>query len=216
MELSASYVAVLRKKRQGNPSYDLMLRLAEFFDTHPARFVGGRHDRAADSLPSTPFADKLNFLFAHVHPKAVSEFSNNHVVVTVREQGRTLGYKGWTISADTLDNYRKGTKNPGLTHIYALADVFQAQPAYFLDEELACRMQEQLSDHQAMRSLGVSDLIMRAQAAPPPPDVRNKMVAALVRALKPDVNEVRRLLADYPDINNTMRPEAVGDDAAEH
>jgi transcriptional regulator with XRE-family HTH domain len=176
----------LRTGAKSNPNRDLVIKLAEYMEVHPAYFVGGRRDREPESLPTRTFANKLNTLFKLVHPASGDEFTNNHVVVTVRTKGREQQQQGWTISAETLEQYRSGANpNPGLIHILALADVFGAPPAYFFDDELADNIDEQLETRWAMQSFGVEAVIMRANTENLRPSVRTSILNALTAAFKP-------------------------------
>jgi transcriptional regulator with XRE-family HTH domain len=84
-------------------------------------------------------ADKLNHLFATVKPRTGQEFSNEHVVRAIAERS------GVTISQSYIWQLRKGKKdNPTLKHLQALADFFGVPAAYFFDDEVAGRIEEQL------------------------------------------------------------------------
>ncbi|GGS59415.1 helix-turn-helix domain-containing protein [Actinokineospora fastidiosa] len=191
-----SYVAQLRKG-QREPTLATVLALAEALNVHPAVFVGGRRSRTPD-LPGRPFAVKLNRLFSLVHPPGQGEMTSEAVASAVRRKAEELGDNGWTIAPNTVRDLRSGKNpNPKLKHVIALAVAFGAEPAYFFDEELAARVEEQLETHQTLERLGVNEVILRATAASPSAEVRNKAVLALVRALRPEVeHEALRQLLD--------------------
>lgn len=91
-------------------------------------------ERASRSL-----ADKLNHLFASVKPRTGHEFSNEHVARAIADQS------GVTISQSYLWQLRKGKKdNPTLKHLQALADFFGVPAAYFFNDEVTDRIEEQL------------------------------------------------------------------------
>lgn len=100
-------------------------------------------ERAGRSL-----ADKLNHLFASVKPQAGYEFSNEHVARSIGDRS------GVTISQSYIWQLRKGKKdNPTLRHLQALADFFGVPAAYFFDDDVTDRIEEQLK------------VLMAAQAA---------------------------------------------------
>ncbi|MEV6242681.1 helix-turn-helix domain-containing protein [Lentzea sp. NPDC051838] len=198
--ITHSYIAHLRKGRR-EPTLQTVVALSEALDVHPAFFVGGRRDRTPH-LPDRPFAVKLNRLFSLVHPPGQGEITPEAVAATVRRRAEAIGDDGWTIAPNTIRDLRSG-KNPSpkLKHVIALAVAFGAEPAYFFDEELAGRVEEQLETHQTMERLGVNEVILRATATSPSAEVRTKVVLALVRALRPEVEseELLRLL-EQPDL----------------
>lgn len=186
--VSHSYIQQLRKGTKVNPALFTVLAIADRLAVHPACFVGGRQDRAPGALSDRPFADKLNRLFQLVHPAGQEEFSANYIINAIRARGEELGDRNWTISASTLADLRSGRNpNPGLIHILALAEPFGADPAYFFDEELAARVDEQLQTHLAMASLGVDTVILRAseQVDALPPQILKTIRENIVRALTP-------------------------------
>ena len=215
-----SYIAHLRKGRR-EPTLQTVLALSEALDVHPAFFVGGRRDRTPD-LPGRPFAVKLNRLFSLVHPPGQGEITPEAVAAAVRRRAEAIGDDGWTIAPNTIRDLRSG-KNPSpkLKHVIALAVAFGAEPAYFFDEELAARVEEQLETHQTMERLGVNEVILRATATSPSAEVRTKVVMALVRALRPEVasEELRRLLEqpafDPPGAPGENKLEVIRDEAAD-
>lgn len=85
-------------------------------------------------------ADKLNHLFASMRPQTGREFSNEDVARGLADQS------GVTISQSYIWQLRKGKKeNPTLRHLKALADFFGVPAAYFFDDEVTDRIEEQLA-----------------------------------------------------------------------
>ncbi|MFE0028124.1 helix-turn-helix domain-containing protein [Amycolatopsis sp. NPDC059021] len=183
--VSHSYIAQLRKGIRDNPNLRVIDGLASALQVHPAYFVGGRRNPASSAQPRRPFRDKLNRLFALVHPAGQGELTLNFVVGAVRRRGQELGDRHWTISPSTLSGLRDGSiADPELKHLLALADVFGADPAYFLDDQLAAQVEEQLETRLAMASLGVDTVIMRASEQELEPRIRDKIITTLTQALK--------------------------------
>lgn len=198
--VQSSYIAALRKGHRDNPKLRMICQLAEYLDVHPAYFVGGRKDRPGTTLPHRSFADKLGTLFTLVHPPEGPELTTNAVMLIIRRHSQELANPSWTISAATLDALRAGANdNPQLIHILALSKAFGAPPAYFLDDELAARIEEQLETHQTMRSLGVDRLILRANQQELKPGIRARILEALTNALRP---------AEYGDVVGEAAPRA--------
>ncbi|MFE0023815.1 helix-turn-helix domain-containing protein [Amycolatopsis sp. NPDC059021] len=183
--VSHSYIAQLRKGTRDNPNLRVVDRLASALRVHPAYFVGGRREPPLPTRVRRPFRDKLNRLFALVHPPGQGELTLNFVVGAVRRRGQELGDRHWTISPSTLAGLRDGSiVDPELKHVLALADVFGADPPYFLDDELAALVDEQLETRLTMASLGVDTVIMRAGEQELEPRIRDKIITALTQALK--------------------------------
>lgn len=88
-------------------------------------------------------ADKLNHLFASVHPRDGAEYSNEQVASAIVQTGVT-------ISQSYIWQLRKSKKdNPTIKHLQALADFFGVPAAYFFDDEVADRVDRQLDDIRA-------------------------------------------------------------------
>ncbi|WP_168200589.1 helix-turn-helix domain-containing protein [Allokutzneria sp. NRRL B-24872] len=179
-----SYIAALRRGRT-KPSYITVIALAEALDVHPRFFVGGPRERVpAASLPRRPFAEKLNVLFALVHPPGRPEMTTDAIVTRVRDRGRELDDPLWTISPSTVVDLRSGkTTNPPMRHVVALAEAFGTEPRYFFDDAFAAELEEQLARHHTLNQLGVNALILRA--ADQPREIRDDILKALVSALRP-------------------------------
>jgi transcriptional regulator with XRE-family HTH domain len=106
-------------------------------------------------------ADKLNHLFATVRPPK-GEYTHEQVATAIEQAG------GPTISATYVWQLRKGLRdNPTKHHLEALAAFFGVPAAYFLDEETAARVNEQLDLLTAFRDPHVRDLAVRASGLSP-------------------------------------------------
>jgi transcriptional regulator with XRE-family HTH domain len=107
-------------------------------------------------------ADKLNHLFATVHPASRGPYSNDEVAAALGERG------GPTISGTYLWLLRKGQRdNPTLKHLEALASFFGVPPAYFLDDEATAKVDAELDLLNVMRDLGVHTLALRLAGLSP-------------------------------------------------
>jgi transcriptional regulator with XRE-family HTH domain len=106
-------------------------------------------------------ADKLNHLFATVHPPK-GEYTHEQVATAIEQAG------GPTISATYVWQLRKGLRdNPTKHHLEALAGFFGVPPAYFFDDETAARVDEQLDLLAAIRDPLVRDLARKASGLSP-------------------------------------------------
>lgn len=106
-------------------------------------------------------ASKLDRLFRTVHPHGRGEASYREIARSIGEQG------GPTISASYLHALRTGSKdNPTKKHLEAIAAFFGVSPAYFYDEGLATRIDDQLELIESMRDAGVHHLSLRARGLP--------------------------------------------------
>ncbi|MFK0049004.1 helix-turn-helix domain-containing protein [Streptomyces sp. NPDC090741] len=118
-------------------------------------------DTAGQSL-----ADRLNHLFARVRPDLHHEYSNEHVAAAIRRSDA-----GVSISQSYIWQLRNGRKsNPTLMHLQALAGFFGVPTAYFVEDEAADRITEQLELlaseqarlHEASQGNDVKLMAMRA------------------------------------------------------
>ncbi|OZM73072.1 hypothetical protein CFN78_12710 [Amycolatopsis antarctica] len=83
-------------------------------------------------------AGRLNHLFTAVRRPDGREYSNEQVAQAAAEQGVT-------ISQSYIWQLRKGRKsNPTLKHLQALGEFFGVPPAYFFDDGVAGRIDEQI------------------------------------------------------------------------
>ena len=102
------------------------------------------------------FADKLNRLFAIIHPRERAEYS-------LEEVSRVLTERGVGISHTYIWQLRTGRRtNPSLQVIDALADFFAIPPAYFFDDAAARRIDAQLEVVAALQNAAVRQLALRA------------------------------------------------------
>ncbi|MDQ2707612.1 MAG: helix-turn-helix domain-containing protein [Actinomycetota bacterium] len=99
--------------------------------------------RSTSTGPS-PLPDKLNHLFEAVRPRDGRPYSNEHVATAVEQAS------GITISQSYIWQLRKGKKdNPTLKHLQALANFFGVPAAYFFDDEVTARVNQQLETLRA-------------------------------------------------------------------
>jgi transcriptional regulator with XRE-family HTH domain len=111
------------------------------------------HEAPVSGAARANLADKINHLFATVRPRGSGqrEFSNEQVAAEI---GSTSGV---SISQSYIWQLRKGKKdNPTLKHLQALADFFGVPAAYFFDDEVTARVNQQLKmlqEEQARREL---------------------------------------------------------------
>lgn len=200
-QVTNSYIAQLRRGIRDNPTLRQVEQFADVLGVHPAYFVGGRRRPtstptaansadAVDAVDRRTFQDKLNFLFTHVPSpeRAARDYGYEAVAAAVRARGLELGDPNWTIAPNTVSELRHGHRpNPTLRHLLALADFFKVKPAYFLDDELAAQVDEQIAQFRLLHRLGVSSVAMRAAQTSEPLSARARasLVRALVDALRP-------------------------------
>jgi transcriptional regulator with XRE-family HTH domain len=181
-EITHTYISQLRKGDKDNPSCRTILDLAGALGVHPACFVGGRSELRSGERPRWR-SGALRRLFETVYPANRGPFSPEDVATAIGSDGRY-----GTISASYIRELVAGTSDsPRLKHIQGLASHFGAEAAYFFDDELAARVDEQLDTLRAMDSLGVNTVILRAAQQTPSPAIGNQILLALARALHPDV-----------------------------
>jgi len=215
-EITHTYISQLRKGDKDNPTCRTVEDLASALGVHPACFVGGRRDLRSDDRPRWR-RGALKRLFEAVHPPDRGPFSPEEVAAAIGGDGHY-----GSISASYIRELLAGTTdNPRLKHILALAHHFGVDPAYFFDEELASRVDEQLETRVAMDRLGVNAVILRAAEQAPSQEVRNRILLALVRALSPGVaaeRTIREVLEQGPTnpagIQAGIAESKVVDDAA--
>ena len=114
------------------------------------------------SDPPHPLAAKLNHLFGKVLDTDGRPFSNQQVADKIAASG------GPTVSATYIWQLRKGLRdNPTVNHLAALAEFFGVPQAYFLDDEVAERVDSQLALLTALRDAGVQQVALRAAGVSP-------------------------------------------------
>jgi transcriptional regulator with XRE-family HTH domain len=102
------------------------------------------------------FAEKLNRLFATIHPRGRGEY-------TLEEVSNELAQRGVSISHTYIWQLRTGRRtNPSLQVIDALAEFFGVPPSYFFDEAAARRIDAQLEVVAALSDTAVRQLALRA------------------------------------------------------
>ncbi len=104
----------------------------------------------------TTLAEKLERLFATIHPAGRGPYSNEEVAAAIQEQN------GPTISGTYIWLLRKGQRdNPTKKHLEALASFFGVPVAYFFDDEIATQLAPQLSLLAALRDSSVREIALR-------------------------------------------------------
>ncbi len=107
-------------------------------------------------------ADKLNRLFATVHPRGRGEYTHEEVAEAIRQRGVA------SVSHTYIWQLRKGIRtNPSLNMIEALSSFFGVSPSYFFDEAAAARIDAQLDLLDALRDSDVRRLTLRASDLSP-------------------------------------------------
>lgn len=102
------------------------------------------------------FAEKLDHLFRTIHPSGARPYTYEQVVTGLAE-------RGYEMSISYLWNLRKGTRdNPTLHHMQGLATFFGVPTAYFLDDDVESRINEQLDTLGALRDANVRSFALRA------------------------------------------------------
>lgn len=106
--------------------------------------------------PSTRLAQRLNHLFATVHPAGRGPYSNEEVASAIRAQGGD-------ISKQYIAYLRKGDReNPRMHHLEALARFFGVHAAYFFDDDAAERADATLDQLRILREAGLTEDDLRA------------------------------------------------------
>ena len=107
-------------------------------------------------------AERIEYLFQHMHPGNRGPYTIEEVVEGIRAQG------GPTISYNFLHALRRGTRdNPTKQHLEALATWFQVPVAYFFDDDVSTRVRSQIKLLAAMRSNAVRNIALRASELTP-------------------------------------------------
>jgi transcriptional regulator with XRE-family HTH domain len=120
----------------------------------------------------TTLAEKLNHLFAAVHPAGRGPYSNEEVAAAIQDRG------GPSISGTYIWLLRKGQRdNPTKKHLEALADFFGVPPAYFFDDDTAAQLVAQLDLLAALRDASVREIALRmAELSPDSLDAIRGMI----------------------------------------
>jgi transcriptional regulator with XRE-family HTH domain len=123
-------------------------------------------------------ADKLNHLFATMTTPTGHELSNEHVASAIGVHADV------TISQSYIWQLRKGKKdNPTLKHLQALADFFGVPVAYFFDDDVTGRIEEQLAtlaaERAKLREEGSQVKLMAMRAGELSPQRRHQVMELL-------------------------------------
>lgn len=110
-------------------------------------------------------AEKINQLFAAVHPPDRGPYSNNEVADWLEETKD----QGPTISPNYLRYLRRAERtNPGAQQLRAIARFFDIDPGYLLTEdEKTEAMHEQLAKLALLRNAAVEGIATRAATLDP-------------------------------------------------
>lgn len=115
-----------------------------------------------DTRGASTLAEKLNHLFAAVHPGGRGEYTYREVAAALE----TLG--GPKISATYLWQLRTGKRdNPTLQHLEALSRFFGVPPAYFFDDTIAERVDAELRLLTLLRDAPVRQIALRSAGLSP-------------------------------------------------
>ncbi|MFD8720399.1 helix-turn-helix domain-containing protein [Streptomyces sp. NPDC059629] len=107
---------------------------------------------------SRTLAQKLDHLFETATPKGQRAPSHEDVATAIN-----IAAGERAISGTYIWQLRTGRKtNPTMKHLEALARYFGVSPAYFLDNEQAQRIDEQLALLQALKESDVRNIALRA------------------------------------------------------
>lgn len=133
-------------------------------------------------LPEPTFAQRLDRLFATMHPKDRGPFTYADVEAGVRELARAAGDPEGTVSASYVCNLRRGRRtNPTLKQVKNLARFFMVPVTYFTGtpEEVE-RIDAQLALVEAIREHDVRDIARRTADLSP---AGRQAVSALITSL---------------------------------
>lgn len=155
-DIGHGYISQLRLGVKDNPTCQAIVDLAGALGVHPAVFVGGRRELRPGERPGWR-AGAVATLFEAVHPPDRGPWSPEEVAASISSSGQ-FG----SISASYIrELLSSASDNPRLKHILGLADHFGADPAYFFDDDLAARVDSELTDFLALRELGVVEFVTR-------------------------------------------------------
>ncbi|MEV4709060.1 helix-turn-helix domain-containing protein [Actinoplanes sp. NPDC049316] len=107
-------------------------------------------------------ADKLDRLFKQVRPAGQGEFSYMAVAEAIRAD------QGIQISHTYIWQLRTGRRdNPTVQHLRGLATFFGVPVAYFLDDDEARKIDDQLALLRTLRDAQVTEIALRAADVSP-------------------------------------------------
>src|SRR5262245_63976770 len=102
-------------------------------------------------------AHKLDRLFRQIRPAGQAEFSYMAVAEAIRAR------QGISISHTYIWQLRTGRRaNPTVQHLTALAFFFGVPVAYFLDDDVAKNVDDQLELLSTLRDARVTEIALRA------------------------------------------------------
>lgn len=128
-------------------------------------------------------AEKIEYLFEHVHPGKDRPYTLQEVIAKAREQG------GPTISIGFLHALRTGkSDNPTIQHLQALAAAFGVPVDFFFKEDVAAQLAPQLRLLAVLQERGVTSIALRA--ADLSPAARDTLLAV--------IDALERRAADSP------------------
>ncbi len=150
----------------------------------------GRPELSAEATGQEParlsFAEKLEHLFATVHPRGRRPYSMDEVAAGIAEQG------GEPVSASYLWMLRRGQRdNPTIKAVEAIAKFFGVPTAYFFDDQVTGEMDKQLELLAKLRDAGLESFGLRSSELSPEGraaigkiiDTASKAVAEIVEAV---------------------------------
>lgn len=104
-------------------------------------------------MESPSFADRLNRLFATVHPRGRGPHTPHEVAAAINDEGIV------TISSNHVSQLRSGrSANPSAAHVDALARFFHVRTHYFSDADYADSLDQELDYLVALRDAGVQSI----------------------------------------------------------
>jgi transcriptional regulator with XRE-family HTH domain len=117
-------------------------------------------------------AEKIEYLFAHVHPGKDRPYTLQEVVAKARDLGTA------TISLGFLHALRTGkSDNPTMQHLQALASVFKVPVEFFFNDDVTARVIPQLTFLALLQERGVTSIALRA--ADLSPAARDTLLAVI-------------------------------------
>ncbi|MGZ3142677.1 hypothetical protein ACVDFE_11895 [Lentzea chajnantorensis] len=155
-DIGHGYISQLRLGVKDNPTCQAVVDLAGALGVHPAVFLGGRRELYRGERPGWR-ATALSTLFEAVHPPDRGPWSPEEVAASIS----SAGHYGSISASYIRELLSQASANPRLKHILGLADHFGADPAYFFDDDVAAKVDSELTDFLALRELGVVEFVTR-------------------------------------------------------
>ena len=148
-------------------------------------------------------AEKLEHLFATIHPRGRKPYTLDEVAAGIAENGDE------PISANYIWMLRRGIRdNPTIKTVEALGHFFGVPPAYFLgDDDLADRVDSQLDLLAKMRDAGVASVGLRsAELTPESRAAIAKMIDVASEAMAKMIDAVAGIESPKPDDEEPRLP----------